>query len=275
MNLVRGLLTAGLLPLVCLGYANAQQQDSLNSIRTFIKVCNSYKQLPLQLEASIERSVNFATGKEDTGIVQATFCMQEDASYVRFGDLEQLVEDSLMLLVNGTLRRMLLYATHQSVQGQLNRYLGMHLADASVIKLAGLYAVWPLRTENNTTGMELKSRSCLFNTHLPKDEIRLLYDPVNNEPARIVQLRRSLIMVDSLTYDSCLTDPAFEDRVIKTAGSDYFIVKEQSTTFLFTNISHTTGMKLPARLADRITAEGGGKYIPVKPFDNFLLTQNF
>src|SRR5436305_1444655 len=87
--------------------------DTLSTLRTFMTVCNSYKQLPLQLEVALRRSTNLVTGQEDTMKVNVRFCLQKEGSYVGFGELEQLTDDSLLLLVSNKLKRMILYPNHR------------------------------------------------------------------------------------------------------------------------------------------------------------------
>src|SRR5437016_3249819 len=84
----------------------AQEPDSLDAVRTFVQVCNTYKQLPLQMTLGIHNTTNLVTGAEDTVQARATFYLQQHGSYIRFGELEQVANDSLMLLVSDNLKQM-------------------------------------------------------------------------------------------------------------------------------------------------------------------------
>src|SRR5579863_3364883 len=104
-QIIRGMA----LSLLCTGWLSAAraQQDSLAGIRTFLKVCNGYKQLPVLLDVGIERQTNFITGRADTTRLKATFCLQAEGSYIAMDNMEQLANDSLLLLVNKQTRRMI------------------------------------------------------------------------------------------------------------------------------------------------------------------------
>src|SRR5579872_713141 len=76
------------------------QRDTLTEMRRFIRVCNVYKKLPITLDVLVERKANLPTGGSGNSQMAAVFCLHSDGSYVEMEGMEQLVNDSLLLLVN-------------------------------------------------------------------------------------------------------------------------------------------------------------------------------
>jgi len=253
----------------------AQQPDTLQAIKTFVKVCNAYKQLPLQMDVSMTNSTNFVTDREDTFHTQAKFYLQQEGSYVSFGELEQVVSDSLMLLVSNNLKRMMVYATNRSVASQLQQYLGFQLKDSSLYAIAARYTAVLVAADKGTAGIEVSSRALVPHTGLPKETIRIQYKEASSQPSNIVQLKRSLLPVDSVTWQSYVQKPEWAGKLVTGLHNNLFLVKEQVSVFGYENISHIADAKLPVRISDRIRQEEPGRYAPAKAYEDYRLTQNF
>ncbi len=262
--------------LLSLAAAQAQQLDTLQGIKTFVKVCNAYKQLPLQLEVTMRNSTNFITGREDTIVAKARFYLQQDGSYISFGEVEQVVTDSLMLLVSNDLKRMMVYnTTGRSVPSQLQQYIGFQFKDSSLLRIAEKYTVSLIPSGKKNAGIEVNSRSFLYHTSLPKETIRVEYDEASSLPSGIVQLKRSLLPIDAVSYRAFSQKPEWADKLVAGPDSSFYIIKEQSAEFVYENIAHVAGIQLPVKISDRIRQEVPGRYAPAKAYQDYQLTQNF
>ena len=251
------------------------QRDTLTEMRRFIRVCNVYKQLPVALDVVVERRVNLSGGRSDSSQTEAVFCLHSDGSYVEMEGTEQLVNDSLLLLVNKPSKRMILYANHQSVAERFKQYMGLQVADSSLRHMAGRYTATLLEPAGDTAVLEIRSRAPLSVTNLPKDEVRIRFDPAKDEPYEVAQLKRTLVNVARETYEKALAAPEWAGKTVVTGDSLYFLVKEQTILFRYRKISHDPEGRLPYRVSDRIAAEMPGKYRPVKGFSEYVLTQQF
>src|ERR1700753_2944858 len=87
----------------------AQQKDSIATMKLFLRVCNTYKTLPVQVDVDIANSANYIVEARDTSHTRVRFCLRKEGSYIAFDEMEQIANDSLMLLVDTTMRKMLLY----------------------------------------------------------------------------------------------------------------------------------------------------------------------
>lgn len=255
--------------------AQAQKPDTLAGLKTFLQVCNAYKQLPLQMTLSLHNATNLVTSKEDTMQTKATFYLQQHATYIRFGELEQVANDTLMLLVSDNLKQMMLYNHQQSVADQLKQYLGFQ--DGSLQQMADRYKATVLPVQNDTAFIELTSRKPLMYTSLPRESIRVVYNPKSGDPFRVEQLKRTLVPLDEDTYNNFAADPAWQDQLLKLTEKEplFFVIKQLSSFYTYENISHHPEEKLPVTIPDRIAASDAGKYIPAKDYTDYLLTLNF
>lgn len=257
--------------------ARAQQPDTLGSLKTFLQVCNAYKQLPLQMTLGIHNATNLVTAAEDTMQARASFYLQQHGTYIRFGELEQVANDSLMLLVSDNLKQMMLYNHQQSVADQLKQYLGFQWQDASLQQIAARYLATLLPLQNDTASIELTSRQPLMHTTLPRETVRLVYDHVSGNPFRVEQLRRTLVPLDEDTYNNFAADPAWQGQLLKLTEKEasFFAIRQQSSFYTYENISHQPDKKLPVTISDRIAAGDTGNYAPAKAYADYLLTQHF
>lgn len=251
-----------------------QEKDTLSAMRTFLRLCHVYKQLPLQMEVDLRNSTNLVTAQEDTMSCRVKFVLSQDGSYIGFGELEQIVDDSVMLLISNKLKRMMVYPNHRSVSDQLKKYLGIQFKDSSLLQIAAKYTA-SLSMEKDTAWVEIRSRRMVYHTSLPGESIRVRYNPADSIPIGIVQLKRSLMPISQSTYEGMSGRADYEGKLIAGPDNRFFVIKEQVSTFSYVEIAHRPGVKLPAAISDRIVADAQGKYTPVKAYHDFLLTQNF
>jgi hypothetical protein len=258
--------------------ARAQQPDTLGNLKTFLQVCNAYKQLPLQMTLGIHNTTNLVTGAEDTIQASVTFYLQQQGTYIRFGELEQVANDSLLLLVSDNLKQMMLYNHQQSVAGQLQQYLGFQWQDASLQQIAARFKATVVPLQNDTACIELASRQPLPHTTLPRETVRVVYDPVSGTPFRVEQLKRTLVPLNEDVYNNFAADAAWQGQLLKLTDKKealFFAIRQQASLYTYENISHEPGKKLPVTISDRIAAAGTGAYTPAKAYADYLLTQNF
>jgi hypothetical protein len=204
----------------------------------------------------------------------ARFCLQQDGSYIGIGELEQIANDSLLLLVSAKLHRMIVYTHHSGIADQLQHYLGLQLEDSSMLRIAGRYTALARPTDKDMSTIEVNSRSVLYNTSFPKETITVSYKTMGWQPSRVVQVRRSLVPVSREIFDGLSAGTGDKSRLLVLPDSSYCVVKEQVSSFEYGAISHAAGVALPIRIGDRIVLDAAGSYRPVKAYDDFLVTQD-
>lgn len=254
-------------------YVNAQKGDTLTPIRDFIAVSTGYKQIPMYLNIEMRNSSNVVSSEEDTLNIQGEFFIQKDQSYVRFGEFEQLVNDSMALLVSNKMQAMILYTNAAPVVKQMQAMMGAAIPDSSVKNMAGRYSSTYSQSDKKTTVIELQSRIKLFGTSLFKELIRMEYSTQSRLPEKVITTRRSLVPIDSIQYSSMKKEAGSADQLLALEGS-YYIIKEQVSAYLYKKIERGTGGVVPVTISDRVTRSEDGSYKPVKGYENYLLSKN-
>ena len=256
---------------------HAQKNDTLSLLRDFINISSSYKQMPLYMELEMKNSTNFITGENDTSDIIGKFYLRNENSYVRFGEFEQVVNDSLALLVSDELQQMILYTDAGPVVKKMKNLMSIALPDSSVKKLANEYISSSKVLSKESSEVELQSRVFLHGTTLPKETIKLQYDVLKKMPQQVTTLTRSLLRLDSVQYSQLQNEHNMTDSSLQllTIEGSYFLIKEQFTMYLYKKIEPVSAtVKVPVLITDRIMKNEEGEYVPVKKYESYRLTQN-
>ena len=242
---------------------NTNVEDRPQVLKEFIAACNSYKKLPLHIEVEQKCTALFPAADEDTMTVNAEFVYTSAGSYVRYGNTEQISDDSLMLVVSNDQRVIMVYPNEQNIQQLLEGPTVMLAVDSSLRKLDELYSSAFLAPEGEMTIIELKSRQPLPGTDQVKEIIKVKYTQ-SKEPVEIIYLRRTLMPVDSAAFTS------LENNVIKKEGI-WFLINERVRTYRFKKISHDAAISLPVRIAQRIR-KVSGEYVAAKGYEDYYIS---
>lgn len=245
-----------------------EKKDSLKLLKDFITISNAYQQAPLYLKMEVSATSNIITDPGDTLHITGEFYLQKNTSYIRFGEMEQVVNDSLALIVSEKEARMLLYTSAREISAKWMKALTMQLSDSSLSSLAAKYKAEAFLSGNTAT-IGLKSRQRIPQTDLYKEELSLTYDPETLDPTEAVTTRRTLVRIDS----SEVASVAGVAEVIQV-NSNYFLIKETVTVYRFLTITHNDASKVPVLITDRIYRSGNGEYVPLKSFSNYQLIQH-
>jgi hypothetical protein len=252
---------------------HAQQRDTLSHLRDFVTINSSYKQMPLYLNMEMKNSTNFITGAEDTMTTRGEFFLRKENSYVHFGEFEQVVNDSLALLVSNGLQQMILYTNAAPIVKQMKNMMGMAFPDSSIRNLAAKYTAIAKEQSKQSGEITLRSRAVLYGTLLPNETIELQYDIQKKIPQLVTILKRSLLRLDSLQYKQLQNETALADKLLALEGS-YFLIKEQVTAYVYNKIEQDTVAKVPVQISDRINKNEEGEYVPVKKYEAYRLSTN-
>src|SRR5215207_967774 len=162
--------------LTCVKNVLAQKKDSLSLFKDFAAISTNYKQLPLYLQLEIKSSTNLITSEEDTADINGEFYLRNENSYVHVGEFEQIVNDSMALLVHNHLKQMILYSNAAPVVRKMKSMMGFALPDSAIQALAFTHRAVSTKLSGQSSVIELQSRSVLQGTDLQKEIIQLQYD---------------------------------------------------------------------------------------------------
>jgi hypothetical protein len=260
------------------GWAAAQPVqggDSLAAFRPFAAIGRLYQRPAVQLTMHLRREAVPVTSASDTLQADVELYYGKPNEYVRTEGLEEIVNDSVVLLVNTPARRMMRYRNTPAIRQSLERGAMPWMPDSSLAALAKRYRATVTAGDSGVSKTELISREVVGGTQEPKEKIVLLYRTATSEPVQCTETRVSLVPVDSLVYTQLQQQAAYTGRLLTSSGKRgriYLIVKEVSTECSFRKVD--LGVKRPpVSEGDRLVLMAGGGYKPAKGYEDYLLTQ--
>jgi hypothetical protein len=252
----------------------AQSKDSLGIIKKFVAVCTNYKQLPLHVKMEVRNATNFIMSEEDSTRLQAEFYINQGRALVKMGAVEQIVTDSLTLMVNHSLKHMVLIPYHGSIASHIPSFSILPLKDSSLMVVAKKYTVEHASDTKGNQTISLTDRTILSGSSWPREKIEVVYNEKFEVPILVTQTKRSLIPLDSINYKILLKNKKLSPYLLCTQEKGYYLIKEKVTSYSYLLIDHNPTLAVPVTIADRIRKENSGKYVPVPSYGTFSLTQN-
>ncbi len=262
-----------LLLLLTPGLLHAQKKpkrDTLALIREFIALSNEYKKVPLALDIELINHSNLILSEEDSAHWNAQFYLQPHSSYVRFGELEQVVSDSIALLVSDRLQQMIVYPDAAPIVNRMRQQLGMNLPDSSVVRLGEKY-----ESELDPTKplIRLTHRQVITGTDMPKETIELYYDPVKRFPRRVITVQRALIPLNEEQLTQVKMNDSLTPFLLLIEGRT-FLVRERTSEYRYRKIERPSESVLPVRIEDRVQRSATGQYVPAASYSHYLVSQD-
>lgn len=259
--------------------SNAQGQtgESLLAIHQFVQLRQIYNRLPVELKIHIQNSSVPLTGTADSLQTDMDFYYDARTFYMKAEGLEEIVNDSLMIMVNNPAKTVLLYRSNRGIIANMEKSVTRIMPDSSIDALAKKYASSIFSFGEDKNRIELRSREKVYGTAFPKESVVVTYRVSAHQPIEFRRTKALLVPVDSIAYNGLMSDPAFDGKLISTTtslGNVFFIVKEVTTSFRFDKIDY--GVKLPpVRENDRVTMQPNGEYVMAKGFEDYTLTKEF
>ncbi len=254
-----------LLMLIASVRVSAQSKEDKTLFQKFALICNSYKQIPLQLSLQTSKKTNWLTTPEDTAVIQGTFFIDKDNAYIKYGTVEQIVTDSFALMVMNDIKQMVYSEETIDINARLAGMMNTSVSNQTVTKMAELYLI--TESVNNDHVLKLQTRKKIAGSELPVEELTLSYNS-KNEPLVIENLVRKLIRKpESADIPSGITIVTISDR-----GN--YIVKEDKTAYTYQKIEHATDRKIPVQLSERVEKNVSNNYVPVRKYEQYDLKFN-
>jgi hypothetical protein len=245
--------------------------EAATAVQQFIQVSNLCQNLPVYSQFEVKQTTNIIQSQQDTATVQGHFYLNKNNCYIRLGDLEQIMDDSVTLVVSNEMQRMFVHPNSQPMHLRIKMLTGMAFKDSTIQALDKNYKGAIAAGESKII---LTSREVVQNSSLPKETIELKYDDATMLPIKIVTIKRKLFPIQKETYDSLLKDPENMAMVFTIEGKKFFLIKEQRTSFWFKEISHKPSLTIAARIKDRLTKGREGEYIPVQGYETYSVSIN-
>ena len=246
----------------------AQNKLAKQLFKKYIGVCNAYKQLPLHLEIEYKKTSNMALYNDDSTTMQGVFYIQKKGAYIQFGQAEQIITDSLVLIVMGNIKQMVLSKNNINIAGQVNKMISAPVSDSSIKILIDKYTIQQKILNKETAVLTITNKQNVYSTQLPLEINTLTYNTKNGNPVNIETLKRSLVKKPE---EGGLP---FSATVVSIPQKGDYLIKEELTVYRYKTLTHDENIKLPVLLADRIEKDDAANYAPVKGYKNYALIMN-
>lgn len=251
-----------------------QEADTLSSYREFVSLGKWYLNTPLQIKVHLISRTIPLVRQEDNMEADMLLYYGRNNFYIQAGDLEQIVNDSLTVLINNEAKIMKIFSNTHTLGKTMEQIIPSFVPDSSLQKLSLRYSIEIQDEGKDIKKMTVQSRQRISGTAFSKETITITYRADSLQPLNYYRSQRSLIPVDSTVYNEMTGNPLYTGRLVtsKAAKGDlFFVMKEKTTECRFNEVIRQEA--LPTALQrHRIDRTESGEYIPAKGFEGYLVS---
>lgn len=251
------------------------QTDTLAPYRSFLTSCTKYQTVPLQATVQYRSSSNLVLQPYDTLSAGGHFYVSDgDLAYIQFGDIEQLITDSVSLMVNHQSQQVLASTDITRARLQLQRYLGSITNDSSVLNLSRAFTIQGGMSADTVPAPQyhLVSRFNVSGTDIPRQEITLVYDSITKEPKRVATLQRTLMPINLADSTAFITQYGSTGALRQVQGIGLCFIREYKATYDYVQILHTAAASIPLQVGDYLRRNDEGEYELVPSKSDYRLS---
>jgi len=255
----------------------ANSQDSLAAFHEFAKLRQIYGHVPVQVEIDIRISATPFTNPQDTLGSTISFYVGLKGMYLEAEGLEEIVNDSLVIVVNNPARQITIFPNSPEAMQKMRQSSSMFLPDSSVGILAEKYTSSAQDIDGNKSKITFQSRETLHGSKQSKEIISATFQKSSYQPVEIEQVKMKPVLIDSVFYARFVSDKMYDGKLNKAVtgkGNLFFLTKELKTTYRFRKIDYAVPNP-PARQQDRVNVDENGNYTPAKGYEEYLLSKEF
>ncbi|HET9824270.1 MAG TPA: hypothetical protein VFP87_02985 [Chitinophagaceae bacterium] len=258
-------------------FSQQNKNDSLFAFREFSRLQKMYQHLPVQINLHIQNSASPLTTPQDTLQTEMSIYFGTAGFYMEAEGLEEIVNDSLIVMVNNPSKQISVYRNDKSVMKRIYESLSMVLPDSSLQEFTHRYQSLVQDLDGAIRKIALNSRVTLYGTGKPKEIMTVTYQKTSYKPIEVTQTKLRLLPIDSSIYAGLLNDKTYDDKLLSAAtskGQIFFLVKEQKTSYRFLRIDYNVQIP-PAKQQDRIAVAEDGSYLPSKGYEDYQVSTEF
>lgn len=248
-----------------------RNKENATAFQELARLSKWNSQWPVQINLHINHHVTPEVSASDSADTDMTLYYDAHTFYMQAEGMEQIANDSVLVMVNNTARMIRVFPNKGLLSYNQGNNIGSFMPDTSMERLLKRFVTTMQEEERNSKRIILQSRDRISGTEFNKEVVDITYKAGNYQPLQYKQIRRSVVPVDSATYNGLAKDTAWKERLITTAvktGQLFFVVKEQVTECSFTSISYTQKIA-PVRENDRVVKTANGEYLPAKGFEKY------
>jgi len=253
------------------------KEDSMAVFKQFVQVCVGYNQLPMHVNMLVQNTADIVTTpQQDSTAYNVDFFLLDKGLYIKAGEDEQLINDSVIVSISRRLKRMAVRPnkTH-SVAEQMKLVMGRFSQDSSLEKLSAKFTVvLAPGLAGETNSIRLVSKAVLPGSQLPKQRMEAVYKKDTKLPVSVEYVRTKLVAIDSTAYAQLLKDPGYNSKLVATGNGYFFLIKSAFTRYVFNAIDYSN-VSLPLQVSDCIRKNASGHFVPAPGYELFKISENF
>lgn len=251
--------------------------DSALVFREFVKMNQFYKKLPLYLEVRLINTTSLIKNRIDSISSDIVFYYGTKDFYMKGEGMEEILNDSIAVLINHEVKQIRVVPNNQGVLKRLEKGIALLELDSSINQLMNQYSAVMQEGRSDSTSIILKSRERIYGTDTPKEEIKVVYNRNDFQPFSYWKKSLSLLPVDSTVYEQNRANTDYDGRLIRMpyGGRElYFAMKERVTEYVVKTVRKEIQV-CPVMEGDRVTKDANGNYLPVKGYEDYLLSKDY
>lgn len=247
----------------------SQKRDSIRLIKDFITVSRQYQSPPLQATIAYKKYSNLSVNEPQafTKTVEAKFVLKDATNgYIRFGDIEQIITDTVVVIVSNDIKRMVVYTGKKEEMQQKMLKLGnIDYKDSVYENWLKVFTV-ERQVLNGVAEIKMNSKQVFVNSKIPVQTILMEYDTKTQLPQKVKTIKRGLYSLDKLGADTAALQSIVTDKKGK------LWVVEEIEAFEFKQINHNVVAELPIKVSDRIILNKTNNSLPATGFEGYKIT---
>lgn len=244
-----------------------QKRESMNAITRLTQVLGLVKKAPVNMTLRIESRADINTDPADNYSVNGGVYLRHNAAYVNIGETEQLLNDSLAVMINNETKQIVLAESNGNMAAtQLQGLLAAGQGNTTTQALNDIYTA-----VSDNDGVIMTSRAKLSGTDLPRESVRLKINPQSGLPEQLVMVKRKIVVLDSAQMVQLRDYHAIATERFKRTEDAYYLVKEITISVSYESINRQEG-PLPVVIGERLRKETGGEWQPVSAYADYRVT---
>lgn len=198
-----------------------------------MQISNSYLQAPVAVNVKIEQKTNLVRSSADTLTVEGLIYMPSvNEMYMQLPPFEQLVTDTVGILVQHGQQRIYKVNDVDQLKNQLTAYLSNRLIETTVEELLSKYYI---SVGEDPALLTIKLKSSLPQTDISPMEIKMAYDSLSSKMLWIEHLTKRMIPIsetDTTAFINKYGQHSVQD--IRTPeGKRWFFIEEHTVKITY------------------------------------------
>lgn len=255
--------------------AQRRKKDSVSIYKDFIAIGAWYQKLPLQIKVRLHTELIPAAAGSESVESELTLFYGEKDFYMKVEGMEQIGNDSMVLLVNEKAKMMKLYPFETRWLESMQRTTRLFASDSSLQSLVDHYSAESKLQQEGIVQITLRSKDKLGAGDFPKELIVVRYEKSSHQPVSFNQSKFTLVPIDAENFNVLKQIEELKDRLVavkKKEKESFFLVKEQRVKADFLELSHQQ-LEPPVRQQDRIVRLSDGRFVPTRSYQDYVISR--